>query len=87
MLTDFKITHKFPIVMISLALVSAIATGFIAFTIAKNEMAKSAENSLFALLESRKSSLNSYFSVIEKDLIFHAQSPLVIDAIKQFSLA
>lgn len=73
--------------MISLALVSAIATGFIAFTIAKNEMAKSAENSLFALLESRKSSLNSYFSVIEKDLIFHAQSPLVIDAIKQFSLA
>lgn len=87
MFTDLKITHKFPVVMICFALLSALITAFIAFTIAKNEMTNSAEDKLSSLLESRTSSLNTYFSVIEKDLYFHAQSPLVISAIKEFSQA
>ncbi|MEC4727306.1 sensor domain-containing diguanylate cyclase [Shewanella sp. D64] len=87
MFTDLKITHKFPVVMICFALLSALITAFIAFTIAKNEMTHSAEDKLSSLLESRSTALNTYFSVIEKDLIFHAQSPLVISAVEHFSQA
>lgn len=87
MFTDLKITHKFPVVMICFALLSALITAFIAFTIAKNEMTHSAEEKLSSLLESRATALDTYFSVIEKDLYFHAQSPLVISAIEQFSQA
>ncbi|GGI88358.1 hypothetical protein GCM10007978_27580 [Shewanella hanedai] len=87
MFTNLKITYKFPVVMICFALLSALITAFIAFTIAKNEMTNSAEEKLSSLLESRATALNTYFSVIEKDLFFHAQSPLVISAIEQFSQA
>jgi len=87
MLKDTKITRKFPLVMISLALVSALATGVIAYINTTSSMKLAAEDKLIALLESRKSSLQQYFTAIENKVQFHAQSPLVIDALSDFSNA
>jgi len=87
MLKDIKITWKFPMVMISLALLSAIATGVIAFINTTDSMKTAAEDKLVALLESRKSSLEQYFYDIEHKIKFHAQSPLVSGALTDFSSA
>ena len=87
MLKDIKITKKFPLVMISLALISAFATGVIAYINTTDNMKRAAEEKLVALLESRKSSLGQYFNRIEHKISFHAQSPLVIDALKNFTSA
>jgi len=85
MLKDTKITKKFPLVMISLALMSALATGVIAYINTTNSMKVAAEDKLVALLESRKSSLEQYFYSIENKVQFHAQSPLVINALRDFA--
>jgi len=87
MLKDLKITKKFPLVMIIFALISALVTGLIAYSNASSEMENVAKDKLFSLLESRKSSLENYFYTIEQDLGFHAQSPLVVEAIESFSAA
>ena len=73
--------------MISLALISAFATGVIAYINTTDNMKRAAEEKLVALLESRKSSLGQYFNRIEHKISFHAQSPLVIDALKNFTSA
>jgi len=56
--------------MITLALLSAIATGVIAFINTNDSMKLAAQNKLIALLESRKSSLEQYFANIEHDIKF-----------------
>jgi len=73
--------------MISLALLSALATGIIAYINTTNSMKLAAEDKLIALLESRKSSLQQYFTSIENKVQFHSQSPLVINALTDFSNA
>ena len=84
MLKDINITRKFPLVMISFALISAIATGIIAYTNTASSMKEAAKNNLIALLESRKSSLEQYFGNIEQQVSFHAKSPLVIRSVNDF---
>jgi len=87
MLKDLKITSKLPLVMITFALISAIVTGIIAYLNASNGIKLVAQEKLLSLLESRKASLDNYFSTIEKDLNFNTQSPLIIGAIEDFSKA
>ena len=87
MLQNIRLTRKFPLIMISLALISALATGFIAYQKAADTMQKEAEAKLYSLLESRESSLKRYFEVIRQDVIYHSQSPLVNSALKEFRRA
>ena len=87
MLKDMKITRKFPLVMISFALLSAITTGIIAYNQAAKAMQNQAKSKLASLLESRESALKHYFNTMEQDLVYHSQSELVIDAIEKFEAA
>jgi hypothetical protein len=87
MFKDVKITKRIPILLISFALFSAMITGFIAYSAAAKEMKIAAENKMFSLLESRNSALEYYFDTIEQDLSFHAQSPLIIEALDDLTLA
>jgi len=73
--------------MICLALISALATGIIAYQHAAKEMRVEAEQKLFSLLESRESSLKRYFETIRQDVLFHSQSPLVTASVEAFSAA
>ncbi|EPJ44374.1 MAG: hypothetical protein OFPI_39930 [Osedax symbiont Rs2] len=87
MLKDTKITLKLPLVMISLALISAIATGIITYSHTASSMHNAAKNNLISLLESRKSSLQQYFGNIQQQVTFHAKSPLLINSLRDFSNA
>ena len=73
--------------MISLALVSALVTGVVAHQQASSAMQFEAEGKLFSLLESREAALKRYFDTIRRDVVYHSQSSLVIDALAQFSNA
>ena len=57
MLQNVRITKKFPLFIISLALVSAFTTGIIAYNQAADSMKNQAKEKLFSLLESRETSL------------------------------
>ena len=70
--------------MIAFALLSSIATGAIAYSIASHELEAQAENQLVALLEARVDSVERYFNTVEEDVTLHAQSDLVIEAIQRF---
>lgn len=85
MLENINITKKLPIIMILFSLVSALVTGAIAYTNASSELERAVENKLNSLLHSRKASLENYFELLEKDVSFHSQSPLVINALEEFS--
>jgi len=87
MLKNMKITHKFPLVMILFALISAFTTGVVAYLQASNSIKSQAESNLYSLLESRESSLERYFENIERDIHHHANSGLVKSAFNDFSSA
>lgn len=84
MLENWRITKKLPVLMIVFALISAIATGVIAYSIASGELEAQAENQLRALLEARVDSVERYFTTVEEDVTLQAQSGLVVDAIRAF---
>ncbi|MEM7403852.1 MAG: diguanylate cyclase [Pseudomonadota bacterium] len=71
--------------MISLALVSALVTGIVAYQQAASAMRDEAKAKLFAVLESREAALALYFNTIRKDVRYHAQSPLIVEAFSAFA--
>jgi|GEM_PF-987130 len=87
MLKDVKILHKLPLIMILLALLSCCATAVIVYINTTDNMKHIAQKQLVALLESRKSSLEQYFYTLEKNIAFHAQSPMVVNALTELSFA
>lgn len=87
MLKDVQIVHKFPLVLISFALLAAVTTGAIAYYHSTRALYDQTESKLFALLESRETTLRHYLDTVEKDVLFHAQSPLVKLAMKDFAAA
>ena len=87
MLKDIKITRKLPLIMISFALISSIATGVIAFLNASHEFELSVQDRLYSLMDSRKAALKTYFETINQDLSFHADSPLIISALTKIKSA
>jgi len=87
MLKNTLITKKFPLVMITFALVSALATGMIAYSKTSNSMEMLAKENLKSLLASRKSALSQYFDTINHQVSFHAKSPLIISSLTEFGVA
>ena len=84
MLKNIEITKKFPLVMITFALISALITGVIAYSKTYASMDDAAKEKLRSLLDSRKSSLNQYFDNIAHQVTFQAHNPIVIDALASF---
>ena len=85
MLKDLQITKKFPLVMISFALLTSLATGIIAYSKTTSSMEVTVRENLKALLSSRKSTLEQYFDTIIHQVRFHAKSPLIINSLIGFS--
>ncbi|KAF7764828.1 hypothetical protein PCIT_b0912 [Pseudoalteromonas citrea] len=71
--------------MISFALLSALVTGIIAYTNTSEELKTAAQDKLFSLLESRKATLHYYFSNVTNDVVFHAQSSTIRNALSAFT--
>ncbi|RVU86235.1 sensor domain-containing diguanylate cyclase [Leucothrix sargassi] len=87
MLKDMRITLKFPLVMITFALISALTTGAVAYLQAANSIKSQAKDHLYSLLESRESSLEHYIQAKTNSIQYHANSALIRDAFKEFSNA
>lgn len=87
MLKDVRLTRKLPLIMISLALLSALVSCLIAYQHAAKSMEREANNKLFSLLESREASLHQYFDTIYNDVAYHSGNPTIISALKEFSQA
>jgi len=87
MLKNMRITLKFPLVMIVFALMSALTTGAVSYLQATNSIKDQAKSNLYALLESRESSLKHYFQTIENDILYHANSQLIKRAFEDFSIS
>ncbi|KXF80231.1 diguanylate cyclase domain-containing protein [Enterovibrio coralii] len=87
MLENVKITKKLPLVIISFALLSSIATGFMSYKFASEQLTASAESKLIALLESRKESLEQYFETVQRDLFIHSRSLQTRSALVELSVA
>lgn len=73
--------------MITFALVSALATGVIAFSKTSDSIETIAKDNLKALLASRKSALSQYFDTIIHQVTYHAKSPLIISSLNDFNTA
>ena len=87
MLENLRITKKLPLIVITFALASAMASGLIVYKLTSDQLVRSAENNLLSLVDARKSALQAYFNAIESDLTYHSQSLLVIGAFKEFQSA
>jgi len=85
MFKNTQITKKFPLAMVTFAILSAIITGAIAYTNAKNGLTVAYESKIESLLESRKASVLSYVDRTKKEVGFYVKNPFVVDAMKSFS--
>ncbi|MFT2112093.1 diguanylate cyclase domain-containing protein [Marinomonas sp. 2405UD68-3] len=87
MLQNILLPRKLPLIMIFLALISALVTGVIVYQHAAEAMRSESKAKLYSLLESRESALKKYFKTIRQDVTYHSQGPLVPSAIKEFNAA
>ncbi|CTQ55790.1 Cyclic di-GMP phosphodiesterase Gmr [Roseibium album] len=69
MLKNVQLVHKLPLILISFALMAAIATGAIAYLQSTRALYDQTEATLFALLESRETTLRQYLGTVEKDMV------------------
>jgi methyl-accepting chemotaxis protein len=82
-----NISQKLPLLIVGLAILSAIVTGFITVSIARDNLISAAEDKLIALQASRANSLGSYMGAIEQDLSSLSKSPYVREALLDFTNA
>ena len=83
-LPPLRLAHKLPLLVISLALAAAAATGFVAERKAAQALTAAAEAKLSALLEARRAALADYLGSIEEDVRFQATNPTVLAALEAF---
>lgn len=87
MLKDIRLAIKLPIILIFFAFICAALTGTVTYFKTASAIKTEAQSKLFALLESRESSLLSYLANIQKDVIYHSQSPLTFESLSVFTKA
>ncbi|WP_419903041.1 PAS-domain containing protein [Kiloniella sp.] len=87
MFQNLRITTKYPVVIVTLALLASVITGFVAYKTTSAELHNSAGKKLSALLETRKKALENYFGLIGEDLRVQVQNPMVIEALENLSSA
>jgi len=84
-LDDLKISIKLPVFILIFLMIACVAVGTAAYIDAKKTVAMEVDNTLSAVLASRKSELQNYLSSIEEDLLITAQNQAAISAVKSFS--
>ncbi|WP_085907620.1 sensor histidine kinase [Kiloniella majae] len=85
MFHNLKITTKYTVVIVTLALLASILTGIVAYVTTSSELRVSSHDNLKALLVARKGALANYLSLIAEDLRFQSQNPLVLEALYNLS--
>ena len=79
-----RLTTKYPLTIVTMALAAALATGVVAYQISKTEMRSAAERQSIEILESRKAALSRYLRAIQQDLSLMVTNRTVQDALTLF---
>ena len=83
-LADIKISRKLPFLIVSLAILSAIVTGFIGVNNSQGQLISAAKDKLAALQSSRVNALEDYLGSIKQDLSIIAKNEFVLTALYDF---
>jgi len=84
LLSKLKISQKLPILIVGLAVLSAVVTGYFAVTKAEKDLISAAESKLVALQASRVNALGNYLASIEQDLSSLSKNAYVRQALIDF---
>lgn len=84
---QIPLSKKIPIIICAMTICAAIAAGSIGYLEGKSALITSTEAKLEALLNERKTSLESWYKAIEGDITVQAENPFVQDAIQDFQSA
>jgi hypothetical protein len=84
---DLSISARLTLVIVLAALVTALATGFIAYIKFADELDASAKKNLSALRDGRRSALEVYLGSIRQDLQILSKSHVTREALLGFSTA
>lgn len=82
-----NLSRKIPLVIVSLAVLSAIATGFVVVLAAKENLVEARKDQLLALEVSRSDTLKNYLGSIREDISILSKSEHVFSAVDDFSSA
>ncbi len=82
-----RLTTKYPLTIVTMALAAALVTGVVAYQVSKKELRLAAERQSIEILESRKAALRRYLKSIEQDLSLLASNRFAQDALTDFSHA
>ncbi len=80
-----RLTMKYPLTIVAIALATALVTGVVAFQKSKTELRLAAERQSLEILQSRKAGLSRYLKSIQQDLTLMASNKTVHDALTLFS--
>ena len=80
---NLKIAAKLPIVVVVLAIFSAVVTGVIAFTRAESALEDEAFAKIDAAHDGRISELTNYLGAIKADVMVIAENHMGIDALEE----
>jgi methyl-accepting chemotaxis protein len=83
-LSNLKISQKLPLLIVGLAVLAAVVTGFITVNKAQNDLIHAAEEKLVALQASRANALSNYLGSIEQDLSSLSKNAYVREALLDF---
>lgn len=81
---QIPLSKKIPIIISTMTVCAAIAAGCVGYLEGKSALILSTEAKLEALLNERKSSLESWYKAIEGDITVQAENPFVHEALADF---
>ena len=87
MFGDSSIAKQLPVVIVTLAVATAVVTGIVAYLQTAHLLNQSAEQKLIALLEAREQALVSLLDDVRNDLDMHRANPWMINALEGFKAA
>ncbi|MEW5727067.1 MAG: methyl-accepting chemotaxis protein [Pseudomonadota bacterium] len=87
MAVRMRISRQLPVLLVSFAVLSAIAVGTVSFVKSRTQLVSEAEAKLSALLEARKSELGSYLQAIGEDVALLAEGHAIRDVLGAFETA
>lgn len=81
-----RISSRLPLIIVMCTLISSIGVGAVVYWRAADALEQKAINNLVSLRESRAASFKNYLQGIEEDLALIAQSPIVKNALLEFTV-
>ena len=82
-----RLTTKYPLTIVTVALAAALVTGVVAYQKAKKELRLSVDQQSIEILENSKAALSRYLKSIKQDLSLLAADKSTQDALDQFTKA